>query len=519
MIFLLCRILKYYNVLVIVLIVMSFTLNLYQTATLPVSAFFSPLTRFWELLLGALIASGTLRCVDGQAPNRCAANTKSTLGLGLIIGAALFIPSTAVFPGAWALFPTLGAVLIISAGADAWINRKLLSQRTCVSLGLISYPLYLWHWPLLSFARIVEGYTPSYPTRFAAVGISCTLAMLTYAWVERPIRARAPSRASTLSLVTVMAAIGLFGYITIGQHHGYPDRVANLPSHIYEEIGDSSLRDDHLDGSHDRVDARCRELVGNRRGVYCRLPSLSPSVLIIGDSHAIAFAYSQVTRDNPEVAVVAANGCMPSRDFTSIDAVNERLADKAALCSAVVDVALTLANRLPSIRRVALVSRGPLYVEGTGFGEAEPNYVYRTFTNISGNPIPPPEAFMESFTQTIDLFAARGKQISVVLDVPEIGISPTACVERPFRISRTKSRPCRVPYVEYAARQTQYRSIISRIQKHNPMVSIFDPEYLFCDREWCSAAQGGKFLYFDDDHLSLTGSEVVFSAWYAAQKN
>ena len=109
-------------------------------------------------------------------------------GLVLLIVAVAAVDNAKPFPGWWALPPTLGAALLIWAGKDAWLNRKLLSIRPLVFVGLISYPLYLWHWPLLSFARIVESETPSRATRLAAVCTAFVLAWATYRFVELPIR-------------------------------------------------------------------------------------------------------------------------------------------------------------------------------------------------------------------------------------------------------------------------------------------------------------------------------------------
>ena len=82
--------------------------------------------------------------------------------------------------------PTLGAGLVISGRPQAWLNRNILSSRTLVWLGLISYPLYLWHWPLLSLERIIEGEEPSIELRIAAVSISIALAWLTYTFLNGP---------------------------------------------------------------------------------------------------------------------------------------------------------------------------------------------------------------------------------------------------------------------------------------------------------------------------------------------
>jgi peptidoglycan/LPS O-acetylase OafA/YrhL len=77
---------------------------------------------------------------------------------------------------------------MLSAGPTAWLNNKLLASRALVAIGLISYPLYLWHWPLLSFAHIVEGKSPSPETAALAILVSALLAWFTYLFVEKPIR-------------------------------------------------------------------------------------------------------------------------------------------------------------------------------------------------------------------------------------------------------------------------------------------------------------------------------------------
>ena len=109
-------------------------------------------------------------------------------GILLLTLAVLFITQEKRFPGWWALLPAIGTYLILSAGPYAWFNRTVLSNRVLVWFGLISYPLYLWHWPLLSFIRIAGGQTPLLEIRIGAVLLSVILAWLTYILVEKPIR-------------------------------------------------------------------------------------------------------------------------------------------------------------------------------------------------------------------------------------------------------------------------------------------------------------------------------------------
>jgi peptidoglycan/LPS O-acetylase OafA/YrhL len=217
-----------FNLLILMVAVatISFGLNISSVSNNAVAAFYSPQTRFWELLMGAVLAhmtfnrqhvSAKLEVWFGLAKMSDAnrnklINIQSISGALLIVIAALIITKESSFPGWWALMPTMGTVLIISAGSQAWLNRAVLSSRILVWFGLISYPLYLWHWPLLSFAHIIEADIPSVQLRIGLVLISIALAWLTFGWVEKPIRLGGYSKAKTITLFVLMATVGYVGY-------------------------------------------------------------------------------------------------------------------------------------------------------------------------------------------------------------------------------------------------------------------------------------------------------------------
>ncbi len=179
--------------LVALIAVVSFCLNIYEVNKDPVAAFYSPQTRFWELLCGSMLAwfalykkeffsriglrlDGLLCSVicrerfgnDGKTLS----NVLSVTGFLLVFIGFWCISKSVGFPGKWALLPVSGAVLIIASGSGAFLNRWVLSNKIAVWFGLISFPLYLWHWPILSFLRIVESGTPSPEARIAAVFLS-----------------------------------------------------------------------------------------------------------------------------------------------------------------------------------------------------------------------------------------------------------------------------------------------------------------------------------------------------------
>ena len=114
-------------------------------------------------------------------------NWFATLGLLLLLGAMLALPERH-FPGWWALIPTAGTALLLFSGQSAWINRTVLSNKALVFVGLISYPLYLWHWPILSFARLTIPHSSNDLVRIGLIAVGFFLAWLTYEFVERPIR-------------------------------------------------------------------------------------------------------------------------------------------------------------------------------------------------------------------------------------------------------------------------------------------------------------------------------------------
>nr|MBA3535808.1 acyltransferase [Tatlockia sp.] len=168
---------KRFNLAVTIIIVaaFSFLLNISTVNYDSTTAFYSPLTRFWELLTGSLLAYLTLqkeKPSDKFIPvdkKKLVANFQAFTGVALVLIAVLVIKQGRHFPGWAALLPTVGALLIILAGSEAWLNRVVLSNRIFVWFGLISFPLYLWHWPLLSYARIISGDMPSRSIRMAAV--------------------------------------------------------------------------------------------------------------------------------------------------------------------------------------------------------------------------------------------------------------------------------------------------------------------------------------------------------------
>ena len=240
---------KNFNLLTIILVIsiVSFALNINGVKQDPVATFYSPQTRFWELLSGSLLAylvsynklvlSNIKEKINSLIPivyikvKECNSNMLSNIlsftGIFLLLFGFLVINKDLSFPGNWALVPVIGTLMILIGGSEAWINRIILSNKLAVWFGLISFPLYLWHWPLLSFARIVEGEVPSRNIRIAVVFLSIVLAWLTYKFVEHPLRFGKVGKVKITVLVILMLIVGYIGYNTY-ERDGLSFRLKNI---------------------------------------------------------------------------------------------------------------------------------------------------------------------------------------------------------------------------------------------------------------------------------------------------
>ncbi|MFZ5737395.1 MAG: acyltransferase family protein [Pseudomonadota bacterium] len=264
----------------VAIMVASFASNLLLTPTHPSAAFYLPVTRFWELMTGCLLAILT---VHGAAPFAQHAvtlrNIGAVVGLVLIATGAALIDRSRAFPSWWAVLPVLGAALLIGTGPGTWVGRWLLGNRVMVYVGLISYPLYLWHWPVLAAIRIARlGEEPPPLMKLIAVLVAFGLADLTYRFVEPKIRYR-PTRAKTAAAFAGVAMVGLIGagiYIA----GGVPSRFSAGVQIVTRDHQAEAMPAFRL--------GRCFLDSGSRfAGVCDDAPSAGqPRIALWGDSHA-----------------------------------------------------------------------------------------------------------------------------------------------------------------------------------------------------------------------------------------
>lgn len=502
------------NLLTVTILVaaVSFYLNLKGVKKDSVATFYSPPTRFWELLSGSVLAwfalykksafAGAKQKIDALLcsviyrenlgdDGKTLSNTLSFLGVLLLAVGFWRINKETGFPGKWALLPVLGAVLIITAGPKAWFNRKILSSKIAVWFGLISFPLYLWHWPILSFARIVEGEVTSREIRVAAVALSILLAWLTYKLVERPIRLNENGKYKVTILVLLMAACGTVGYLT------YKGDGFDFRSSLHEsaELQELTRAYPHLPFHNGSCDVMYPEF---KEFSYCLMSKdASPEVVVLGDSHSNQY-YKSFARKLPDMSVMnLGNGsCLPFASATHLSAND---------CEAKLAVASNFLVKTPSIKTVYLTGYWG-YLASGGFGVDNENY--RRPRLLSDKET---TAFIGAGKKFLSDLVASGKQVVLVHDIPDLDFNVRTCFGvRPIVIGEKKSREvCGVSRSEFEARYAPYSAVLSNLVSNYQSIKIYTPIDVLCDKEFCKAAIDGKALYYNADHLTIFGADLV----------
>ncbi len=469
----------------------SFLMNVHGIVADPDGAFYSPATRFWELMIGCGLAARESRMEPADFDRR-QANIAAVAGLGLMVAGLALIDRDRAFPGAWALLPTLGAALFIGGGNGSWLNAKVFARAPMVQLGLMSYALYLWHWPMLAFLndRHPEGAPPL--ARLAAVLLAVLLAWVTYAGIERRIRS-IPAR-RTVPLLAGSCALVVLGALAAYQAEPGADaavegrlRAAQAWPTAYSE------------------DRRCKER--HPTAGYCAIadPHAAPTHALIGDSHANHFfpgLAAEVARGGGNLIHLGAAGCIPFFGMETSSRAN---------CATAIDNVLADVIAEKSIRTVILAANWHVYARGTRFSAYRNRQAstlglrsgrYGTF---AGN-----EAlFTAGLSRTVDMLEQAGKNVIFLKQIPELETRFEKCLEQLRSAANWSDGICAVARQRVNRYLGEYASLVDAALAGRAQVSVLDPAEVLCDRNFCRAVSDSVLMYRDDVHLSIAGSKHV----------
>lgn len=258
-------------------LLLSLLLNLQLAQDRTPAAVLHPLSGVCALLVGGLLASVQAKKPDGRS------NARAWIGAALLILAPITAASEQPGSGWW--IAPLGTALLIAAGPKAWLNRRLLASKPLVALGLVSVPLYLWHWPLLSFARLKiadeAGGELSLVWAALALVLALALAWATHRFIGQPIRSeRRNSRVVAAVLGAGWCLVAAAGW-TIDRQGGFEQRVPELVRHLMSHGGRSAV----IEGWRDKDCMLDYRLPPSHYKAFC-IEHMRPLVFLWGDSHA-----------------------------------------------------------------------------------------------------------------------------------------------------------------------------------------------------------------------------------------
>lgn len=456
----------------------------------PEAAFYLLPTRGWELLAGSLLAVFEK---EGKSrkdwPSFCFKLLPSA-GLTIILFFVGGMSSDVRHPSLYTLLPVLGASFVIGFGGRGDFASRLLASKPFVGIGLISYSLYLWHYPLFAFVHIYEERTLSLSCRAGLIAATFICAWLSWRFVERPFRNRKKIRARTLLAFLIPSSLLLAGFAAGAVvSNGYQTR---LPPIIKTMEDETKLSGFYVDGK-DCFHESC--LIGIKGG--------KPSVALKGDSHAGVFvtALHEVLLEANLSGVTMAEGELLLQKFPDFYPHHEKQQEN-------LEKHLKMLKD-PSIKTIILSSRATMRIEKQPFDNQEGG-VERQEVWSGGRNEAEKESLKALIREAIFDQLRQNKKIILVYPIPEVGFNVPKVYTR--KILNRQKPELSTSYDVYRERNKAAFDLYDGLGEHPHLLRIY-PHEMLCDtliKGRCAVLSAeGKPLYFDDDHLTVDAARAV----------
>jgi peptidoglycan/LPS O-acetylase OafA/YrhL len=502
---------SYQNLILGSVIACSFVLSVWATDNYPLPSFYLLPTRAWELGGGILV-------VLFERRNRIAlrgpvANWLGLLGAVLILYPVFTYTKETRFPGVGALSPVIGAVLLICS-RDGWVNR-FLGCKPMVGIGLVSYSWYLWHWPLLSFARSFADRELPLSSALIVCVLALILATLTYYIVESKFRKSATRPAHLLWRYAVIMITFSACDACVFAVRGLPARYDPLLSRYESEI--EELSSDKCLIGYGRVHVK--------DGAVCRWPaSLPTTIAVFGDSHAAAITPAlrlKATSSGGGLVQITKSSCPPLKGVSRYVPSHPMHFLECLRFNQEALASITADRRITTVVLAAFWSIP--FSEGS---YQRPGQEGQSLTLAESR-----ANFLLGLEETIVLLRNDGKEVIVLNDAPYLPIDPVRNVLAHVIPGRGALAAlvagARMDYrlhvdrLEATMNDTYADSVIQRQTTGIDGVSSFNLKNGLCDSTTCKFADGVDLYYVDRQHLSIAGAIRATSAmaWDAPARN
>ena len=460
---------------IVVLALMSLILSEWGWRNKPTANFYLVISRAWELFAGSIAAFIAVK--HGPRPN----NTLALIGLGGLLFSLFFYDKSIPFPSLYALVPVLSVVcLLLFAGQPTYVY-SFLSNRLFVGIGLISYSAYLWHQPLLAFARITHVGPPDLAVMGALAALSMVLAIISWKYIEGPFRKRKGAKAISRAAIFKSSLVGLVLFSIVGTAGHFTNGFERL-------IASPAQLDFLATASRSPFSTECHA-GRNHPLTYeqsCEYFGEDVSVAVLGDSHAVELSYNLGKLLEPQglgVKHLSFSGCIPSYGIE---------VDDFSACSDWTQEVIEALINDDRIDTVVVSYRIAMALYGN-HDDSYPEFVDKRGDELRGK-------IWRALVNTIDTLQASGKRVIYVLQAPEL----PRTIE--YLAPHGDYRPLGV---ERAWWDQRMHYVYQHLGDLPDNIDIVDPEPIFCDDQHCYAGTATTAFYFDDDHLSLAGSKLV----------
>jgi peptidoglycan/LPS O-acetylase OafA/YrhL len=476
--------------LILALAVLSIAASATVAGSDPAAAFFLPFFRAWELLLGALLAMNAIPPVASPVLR----DSFSLLGMFFVGYAVFTYTEGTALSGVHALLPCIGTALLIHTGRDGKSRMaRILALRPLQFVGLISYSLYLWHWPLVVFAKYFANQDLNLTEQLLVLAASFVAATASWRYVERPFRGKNGllSRVTLFrtagALTAAFIAIGLAGHYSGGLPSRFPRKDADQPRVLMYQ---------HC------MNREPSRIAGGEACVLGAKSGAAPTFILWGDSHAGALAPAierAATRAGRTGILAGQAGCLPLLGV-------ERHDRRDLPCREFNEAVAKLLERYPDVRTVVLAGGWALYAEGSRFRETTGAPVLISRNGVDDNA----RAFYAGMEQTLRFLAERNLNVAFVTQAPEIGWDVPSVLARSQAYDRQPPAP--PSFDDYRARQKKVTDIMTEISQRHSM-RVVDIARILCPGKTCLTVRDGQWLYIDSSHLSTRGAEYVARAF------
>lgn len=466
--------------------VLSFVACVWMTARDQSAAFYLIPFRAWELLVGSMLALSVLPAVSSRWHRDFLA------GAGLVcIGISVFaFTRSTPFPGAAAALPVLGSALVIHAGIGGQGRvSRLIAVRPMVFVGLVSYSLYLWHWPVVVYAKYWLINEPTDAERAVMLVATFVLATLSWRYVENPFRDRQRMDQRTMFRLAAAAfGVILSASLAVAWSGGLPgrDRGGDLQAIAASDPGWQHWKD-------------CAERTEDA-GAPLDLCGLGRTgapadFLFWGDSHALAMASAvnlSAARNGASGVLATRTACPP---LLGIDRPGQ---DD---CRRFNEAVLAYIENDPGIDTVILAARWALSWHGTRYGDEEGSEV--RLADADGTAAANPELVERGLARTVAALERLGRRVVLVRQVPEIGEDVPSANYAAQLSGRDVEALIAPTGADYEQRTGAVHARLEAVASGR--ATVLDPGVVLCDAGRCRVTLDGLPLYRDDNHLSLRG--------------